>query len=378
MSFVYDRKKTATRTHAATVELRISYDRKAKYMSTGVRLLPKEWHRGMVTNRPDAAELNKSLEKLRTDVMKVVNEMMEEGHVSIGEIPDRLRLMHGRGMTFLDFCRGRMEIRKYGRAKDSQERYDRFMRFFTAWGKIKYFQDVTDRNVMLMDEVLKEKGMKPYSKWNNYHRFLNSFILDAVAAGMLKRNPYKWLNIEKDKNSGGLQKFLTLKELHAIERVRLQTKSLEQVRDVFVFQTYTCLAYTDLASFDYSKAVRTRDGRMMYTGRRGKTKQEFSFLILKPAMRILEKYGGRLPVISNVKYNEYLKVVAQAAGVEKPVTSHWARHTGATILLNEGVDMETVAKILGHSSTKITRSVYAKLLDSTIADKMRRVEDKLE
>ena len=65
------------------------------------------------------------------------------------------------------------------------------------------------------------------------------------------------------------------------------------------------------------------------------------------------------------------------AGIDKPLTSHWARHTGATILLNEGLDMETVAKILGHSSTRITRSIYAKLLDDTIAKKMKKAERKM-
>lgn len=91
-------------------------------------------------------------------------------------------------------------------------------------------------------------------------------------------------------------------------------------------------------------------------------------------MAVLEKYGWRLPVLSNVKYNEYLKVVAQTAGVDKPITSHWARHTGATVLLNAGVDMETVARVLGHSSTKVTRSTYARLLDDTVVRKMLEAE----
>ena len=93
-------------------------------------------------------------------------------------------------------------------------------------------------------------------------------------------------------------------------------------------------------------------------------------------LAVLKKYGGKLPLLSNVKYNEYLKVVAQTAGVDKPITTHWARHTGATMLLNAGVDMETVAKILGHSSTRITRSTYAKLLDDTVAREMEKAEEK--
>ena len=206
---------------------------------------------------------------------------------------------------------------------------------------------------------------------------MNSFILDAIAAGLVKRNPYKWINIEKDKDPGSLHKFLTLEEFHKLQSAKMPTECLEQVRDLFVFQTYTCMAYKDLANFDLSRGTRRPDGRIIYTSKRGKTGEEFTFLVLKPAMAILNKYNGKLPMLSNVNYNKYLKVVAQAAGIDKQLTTHWARHTGATILLNEGIDMETVAKILGHSSTRITRSTYAKLLDSTVADKMLEAEEKL-
>ena len=82
-------------------------------------------------------------------------------------------------------------------------------------------------------------------------------------------------------------------------------------------------------------------------------------------------------MMSNVKYNECLKVLAAIAGIDKPLSSHWARHTGATMLLNSGVDMEIVSKVLGHSSTKITREVYAKLLDETVADAMSEFERRL-
>jgi len=69
-------------------------------------------------------------------------------------------------------------------------------------------------------------------------------------------------------------------------------------------------------------------------------------------------------------------VVAQTAGIDKPVSSHWARHTGATLLLNQGgLDMKIVAKICGHSSTRITEKVYAKLLDESVVDAMAGVNE---
>jgi integrase len=200
---------------------------------------------------------------------------------------------------------------------------------------------------------------------------LNSFVLDAIGEGLLRRNPYKQVRIDKAKHGGG-DKYLTPKEFKLIERVKLPTESLRRVRDLFVFQTYTCLSYTDLAEFDIEQ-VRKVSGRKVYAGHRAKTGQEYVFVLLEPALRVLERYGGVLPLISNVKYNQYLKALAQHAGIDKPLSSHWARHTGATLLLNKGVNMEVVAKVLGHSSTKITREVYAKLLDETVVKAMARL-----
>ena len=372
VGFVYNRKKTATK--SAVIEIRVSYDYKKKYLSTGVKVLPKEWRGDMVTGRTDAIELNKALTTMRNKVLKAINDMLEEGGLNIQEIPSRMKRLDDVGKTFFEYCQERAEVRQYGRMDDTCKRYDRFLKWFREWGGIKSFADVTERNILLMDEALKKKGMCNYSKWNNYHRFLNSFILDAISEGYLRRNPYKWVHIVKDKVSHGLHKYLTKDELRAIETARMGTESLDRVRDLFVFQACTCLSYKDLVAFDASK-IKEEHGRMMYTGKRGKTGVEFTFMLLRPDLAVLKKYGGKLPLLSNVKYNQYLKVVAQTAGVDKPITTHWARHTGATMLLNAGVDMETVAKILGHSSTRITRSTYAKLLDDTVGREMEKAEE---
>ncbi|MBQ5971870.1 MAG: tyrosine-type recombinase/integrase [Prevotella sp.] len=371
MKFVYDRRKVGSSKHEAAVELRVTYGRSAKYLSTGVRLLPKQWKDGVVRNRADSVELNEALDAILIKARKAVNAMMERGNFSLSELPTYLKRSDSVQKTFLQFCEERTRVRVYGKKGDTCARYERWLRWMAEWGKIVFFADVTDVNIIEMDKALAATGMKNYSKWNNYHRFMNSFILDAIDEGLLRRNPYKWVHIEKDKTHG-LHKYLTLDEFRRIERTIMPTESLERVRDLFVFQTYTCLSYSDMQKFD---AGEIKGG--VYTSQRQKTGQEFTFLLMDSAQRILDKYGGRLPLISNVKYNFYLKAVAQNAKIDKPITSHWARHTGATILLNEGVDMEVVAKILGHSSIRETRDTYAKLLDTTVAKEMAKVEKKI-
>ncbi|MBR6491776.1 MAG: site-specific integrase [Bacteroidales bacterium] len=377
VEFVYNRHKTASATKEAAVELRVTFERKQKYMTTGVRLLPKQWHRGTVTNRVDAIQLNQTLEKLMIDVRQVVVNMMTEGSIDIFSIPDRLKRLRSGNINFLDFCDKRMKIRQYGKAEDSQERYTRFMKFFRGWGKIAEFEDITDLNIIALDEHLAARGLKPYSKWNNYHRFLNSFILDAIDEGYIKRNPYKWVRIEKEKSKGGIGKYLSPQEFTKVRDMELPTESLQRVRDLFVFQTYTCLSYVDLSTFDAEKIEKVK-GMKVYIGTRAKTSQTFTIPLLKPALAILKKYNNHLPIISNVKYNEYLKVVAQNASIDKPVSSHWARHTGATLLLNSGdVPMNIVQHILGHASQRMTEQVYAKRLDESIVDAMAKIDGKI-
>ena len=377
VTLVFNRRHSATTTKEAAVELRISYRKQQKYMSTGIRLLPKHWHRGRIVNRFDATQINQTLDKLVADVRTVILKMMEEGTIDIYSIPDRLNLLHIGDIRFLDFCEKRADVRSFGKSHDSKTRYERFMTKFRLWGGIQDWSDITEEKIIAFEGHLASLGMKPYSRWNNYHRFLNSFILDAISEGYLRRNPYRWVQINKEKSNGGIGKYLTPDEFSKIRNANLATDSLKKVRDVFVFQTYTCLAYVDLASFD-PKKIQEVKGMKVYIGKRGKTKETFTIPLLTPALDILAKYKTKLPIISNEKYNEYLKVVAQSAGIDKPVSSHWARHTGATLLLNEGgMDLKIVAKILGHSSSKITEQVYAKLLDETVVDAMASFENKI-
>lgn len=376
LTFVYDRKHQATKKKDAPVELRIWFNGKAKYITTGVKLYPKEWGNGVVVNRTDAQEIQKSLDMMMTNVRRVINDMAADSELNVAEIKSRLARMMTNDKSFTEYCEERAKVRVYGKKKDTVDRYERFMKWLRKWGVIVFFSDVTDTNILKMDAALVATGMKNYSKWNNYHRFMNSFILDAIDDGYIRRNPYKWLHIQKDKTKG-IGKYLTPEELEQLEHAEMSTDSLARVRDLFIFQAYTCMSYVDLASFDVSLAKEQGDGIKVYTARRGKTGQEFSFVILDKARAILDKYNSKLPLISNVKYNAYLKVVAQEAKIDKPITSHWARHTGATLLLNNGVDMEVVARILGHASTKQTRETYAKLLDKTIVNEMQKFEQKI-
>lgn len=279
VQYVWNRYGKATSKKEAVVELRITFERRQKYISTNIWLLPKQWHNGTVVNRVDAIQLNQTLDKLLVEIRKVTFEMMEEDNIDIFSIPDRLKRMRTGGISFIEFCKKRADIRSYNKSSDSAKRYERFMNKFIEWGEIEHWEDINEENIIAFDGYLAAKGFKPYSKWQKYHRFLNSFILDAVSEGLLHKNPYKSVQIEKDKSRTGIGKYLSPEEFIKVREVSLSTESLERVRDLFVFQTYTCMAYTDMAAFDASK-IQEIKGMKVYCAKRNKTKEAFTIPLL--------------------------------------------------------------------------------------------------
>src|SRR5690349_16611485 len=177
-----------------------------------------------------------------------------------------------------------------------------------------------------------------------------------------------------------LREFLTEEELQTLMSKNIQNARLRQVRDIFIFSCFTGLAYIDAKRLRRSEIVIGMDGeRWIYT-RRKKTDSPTRIPLLPVVQEIMEVYKDHrqclnedclLPVPSNAKLNAYLKEVADICGITKHLTFHIARHTFATtITLNNGVPIETVSKMLGHKSLKITQ-IYAKILDSKISNDMQ-------
>ena len=122
--------------------------------------------------------------------------------------------------------------------------------------------------------------------------------------------------------------------------------------------------------FDKNKIVEI-EGTKLYKSKRHKTLISFSSVITDSAIKILEKYNYQLPKIPNAKYNIKLKLVADAAGIDKEISSHWARRSAAMVWLNEGVPMDVVSRILGHTNLAQTAE-YAHVTDRTIIKEIKK------
>ena len=183
----------------------------------------------------------------------------------------------------------------------------------------------------------------------------------AIDNDLMSINPFRNLKIKKEEVE---IKPLTKEELSLIIQKDFRIKRLNQVRDCFVFAAYTAMAYADLASITYDD-VKEQNGVYYIQKTRVKTGVQYTIPLNDIAMGILKRYNYQLPVLTNQRYNSYLKEIADICGIEKNLTSHLARHTAATLMLNSGISIGVVAKILGHRNTQMTAH-YAKMLDKTI------------
>ncbi|WP_442845672.1 site-specific integrase [Leeuwenhoekiella sp. H156] len=210
-------------------------------------------------------------------------------------------------------------------------------------------------------------------------RKLMNFALDL---GWLEKNPFaryrlKFRKIEKQ--------FLTRDELQKIETTDLKNSKLQTVKDIFIFACYTGLSYIDIKNLHQNNIVKGIDGSDWIFTQRAKNEQVVKVPLLPTPLRLLNKYklhaefnnGKLLPIYSNQKVNSYLKDIATLLKIPKHLTFHSARHTFATsVTLANGVPIETVSKMLGHTKISTTQ-IYARVLEEKISSDIEILRSRL-
>lgn len=192
---------------------------------------------------------------------------------------------------------------------------------------------------------------------NKQLKMLKKILSFAVKERLLEVNPFQ-MTLKEEKLD---YHTLTIDDVKYLLSVDITDKRIANIRDLFVFQSMTGLSYADMASLSMDDI---KDDVIIK--RRKKTDVQFVIPVLPIAKYILEKYEYKLPIISNQKYNQYLKVLGDVCKMPMSLHSHLARHSYACILLNSGVDMKTISKTLGHSSMRTTERIYAEMSNQTV------------
>lgn len=217
---------------------------------------------------------------------------------------------------------------------------------------------------------------------NTVHKTLQRFkqiVKQAVGLDFLEKDPFL---LHRNKKPTKQVIFLSTEELAALEQYKFASVRLQQVADMFIFCCYTGLPYKEMSMLTQSNIIVGFDGHMWLNLVRHKTDKPYSVPLLSKALEIVAKYSQEydvLPVISNQRFNAYLKEIADIVGIQKNLTHHIARKTFAsTILLYNDVPMEMVSELLGHSEISITQNHYAKVIQKKVSEEMRRLNTKLK
>lgn len=220
---------------------------------------------------------------------------------------------------------------------------------------------------------------------NTAIKYLKNFkkvVRICIASGWLSADPF--INY-KAKIKIVDRAFLSQEEIEKIAAKYLDIERLEQIRDIFLFSCFTGLAYADVQKLKPTEIVTGPDGQQWLNTKRQKTDVPTRVPLLPSAIAILNRYkdhpvcenrGKVLPVCTNEKMNAYLKEIANLCGINKRLTFHTARHTFATtVTLANGVPIESVSKMLGHTNIKTTQH-YAKILDLKVGNDMAMIKEK--
>lgn len=239
------------------------------------------------------------------------------------------------------------------------------------------------RRVFMEDFIYFLKSVKEHNPNTIYKHVqrVNKIVNFAVAHDYTRRNPFTDVKVKKQYNEIS---YLSADDLLRLESKVFHVKRLEVVRDLFLFQCYTGLAYQELRNLSHANIQKGIDGYLWIVARRQKTGRMFKAPLLPKAIDILNRYKEHVldlnmkvfPVSANSNMNAYLKEVGDLCGIAVPLTTHIGRKTFATtVTLLNGVPITTVARLLGHQDTKVTEQVYAKVVDEKLSrdvDDLRR------
>lgn len=269
------------------------------------------------------------------------------------------------------------------------KRYDTTLehtRAFIAW---KYhLPDIEIKNLSFDFVSDMEFWLKSVRKCNHnssikYIGNMRKIVNYCLKTGWLQRDPFFGFKMAKREV---VREFLSDDELQALAAKRFAIERLSQVRDIFLFSCYTGLAFIDVFQLTPASIAKGIDGKQWIFTSRQKTDTPTRVPLLPQAQEILNKYKDHprcvnenkvVPILSNQKMNAYLKEIADVCGITKTLTFHIARHTFATtVTLNNDVPIESVSKMLGHKSIKITQH-YAKIIDKKVSADMQLLAVKM-
>jgi integrase/recombinase XerD len=360
------------------IYMQITANRKSTKRAIGFELFAKEWDSDKERAKNNLA-VNNKIQILESKLTDLQYDLQKKYQIlTVKKIADHLFTEKSNSDLILEFFENRM-LNENERGLYAKGTFKHYKSCHLHLGIFVFAQyknkDIPLNQVDLkfiesFDAFLMKRDLNRNTINSNYHKKLKTTLSSAIKNNLIEKNPYdsfklKQVNTKRD--------FLTKEELIKIQSFNLKSNlSLDRVRDLFVFSCYTGLRFSDAQDLKQKDVHISDSGSYIYR-KQNKTKEIVQIPLFQIAIDILFKYDNderkmtnkMLPQISNQKLNAYLKTIGDIVEIQKTLTHHVARHTCATILLNQGVSISVVQQILGHESIRTTQ-LYAKIQNPTV------------
>ena len=370
----YCRESKKNKDGLAPIELSLVINGKRCFIQLPRKEAPADFKRDFNSKKDN--DLKDYLRSIRVRLNEIVTTFLRDGEaLTAAALRDYFKtggyVLYTVGDLFDDFMRilaKRVDVdlkpktyRKYEIARD---------KFYKILPPTEPVSAIT--HAVIMDYQASMNQYLDYVTTNGYCQRVKTVVQFGIDNGRMKVNPFSGIKLRKGEKS---IQFLSEEEVEKIRTTDFHNESLNKVRDLFVFQAASGLSYTDMAKLKPEDFRQAPNGQYYIHDKRNKTGVYYTAVILEQGVEVLKRYDFRLPILGNHKMNVYLKTIRDICGIDKPIFSHVARHTYATRCLNRGIRLEVVAKLIGHSTTRMTQH-YAKLLKNSILSEVKEAFEK--
>lgn len=346
----------------APIELSINLNGDRKFVNLPRKEKPADFNRKHRSN-----DLEDYLSLMRSRVNSIMTEMLANGEpLSTEKIREYVRCggykSYTVGNLFTDYLKLLAKRVDVDLTMGVYRKYELVRNLF-----YKYVSPDSECTA-ITPALIKQVQVDLYAKYDTataagYLTKLKTFIRYGMDNDRIKVNPFQGVKIVKGKKD---IVYLTEAELDVLNSTEIDNESLSDIRDAFILQASTGLAYIDIYNLRKEDIQIAEDGTHYICKNRMKTSTQYTSVVLPMGVEVLKRHGYQLRIISNQKYNMFLKTLQTLCGIKTNLTTHVARRTYATMLLNKGVRLETVSKCMGHRNTKITQAAYAQILNKTV------------
>jgi len=383
----------------ATVYARLTVNGRRTEISLKQKVDPNTWDdvKGRAKGKSEEViKLNNHLERIRTLIADGYNDLVQQRKpVTVDTVKALFLGCDEEIMTLVKLMDYHSEQSVHRLAPGTMKNYTTTHKYLIKFIREKYYRNdivLSELNYKFLldfETYLNNYTPKDHQKPLNNNGImkhierLRKMINMAVLLDWLPKDPFA--NFKKHYEK--VERYcLNAAELNTLAQKEFKIDRLKNVRDMFLFSCYTGLAYIDLAKLRTENIVTGVDGELWIYTNRAKTDTNVRVPILPQARELMEMYfddpraqsnGTVFPVISNQRMNGYLKEIADLCGITKLLTFHIARHTFATtVTLSNGVPIESVSKMLGHTSIRTTQ-IYAKVVEAKLSEDMGKLKDRL-